>query len=407
MTKHTVSAAMLLMAAGLAQAQAEYELHIIPALSIFGIPEAYLFDVNDQGRAVGFMTVTIDLPGGSLSTQYRGYSWSVVGGPVVDFDAASFTDINNHNDMLGQGFIRIADGSTIGIPPVDGDRFVHTNAINDNLTVGGASVLSSSSGCSFARNGMYWTPATGPVLLTAFIGSAELVSAINQQDQAVGHWSLSGACTDNKGFFYDIPNAEHIDLNFLLNGDSGNSEPLDINEQGVVVGDGWNGTQWRAWSWQRDTGFTFLEGLHPSHLDRAKPRSVNNDGAIVGQAYDGAAWTAAIWTPDGHATNLNDLVPSSEGFILDNATAINNRGDIVGYGHFGPGFGLGVAFYLEAKTTTCRPDIDGDGQLTIFDFLEFQNAFAAQDPIADFDGDGQFTLFDFLEFQNAFAAGCG
>jgi hypothetical protein len=54
----------------------------------------------------------------------------------------------------------------------------------------------------------------------------------------------------------------------------------------------------------------------------------------------------------------------------------------------------------------CRADLDGDGQLTLFDFLAFQNAFDAGDPIADFDGDGDLTLFDFLAFQNEFDAGC-
>ena len=54
----------------------------------------------------------------------------------------------------------------------------------------------------------------------------------------------------------------------------------------------------------------------------------------------------------------------------------------------------------------CLADLDGDGALTIFDFLTFQNLFDAGDPAADFDGDGDLTLFDFLAFQNAFDAGC-
>ena len=53
----------------------------------------------------------------------------------------------------------------------------------------------------------------------------------------------------------------------------------------------------------------------------------------------------------------------------------------------------------------CRADFDEDGQLTIFDFLAFQNAFDAGDLTADFDGDGELTIFDFLAFQNAFDAG--
>jgi len=55
---------------------------------------------------------------------------------------------------------------------------------------------------------------------------------------------------------------------------------------------------------------------------------------------------------------------------------------------------------------TCRADLDGDGELTIFDFLEFQNLFDTGDPVADFDGDGTLNIFDFLAFQNEFAAGC-
>ncbi|MFI4881946.1 MAG: GC-type dockerin domain-anchored protein [Phycisphaerales bacterium JB064] len=54
----------------------------------------------------------------------------------------------------------------------------------------------------------------------------------------------------------------------------------------------------------------------------------------------------------------------------------------------------------------CRADLDGDGVLTLFDFLAFQNLFDTGDLAADFDGDGELTLFDFLAFQNAFDAGC-
>jgi endonuclease/exonuclease/phosphatase family metal-dependent hydrolase len=54
----------------------------------------------------------------------------------------------------------------------------------------------------------------------------------------------------------------------------------------------------------------------------------------------------------------------------------------------------------------CPADLDGDGVLTLFDFLAFQNLFDTGSPEADFDGDGELTLFDFLAFQNAFDAGC-
>ncbi len=56
--------------------------------------------------------------------------------------------------------------------------------------------------------------------------------------------------------------------------------------------------------------------------------------------------------------------------------------------------------------TFCTADFDGDGALTIFDFLEFQTRFADMELAADLDGDGALTLFDFLAFQTAFDDGC-
>ncbi len=54
----------------------------------------------------------------------------------------------------------------------------------------------------------------------------------------------------------------------------------------------------------------------------------------------------------------------------------------------------------------CPVDMDGDGELTVFDFLAFQTAFDAGEGVADFDRDGRLTIFDFLAFQSGFEAGC-
>ena len=97
-------------------------------------------------------------------------------------------------------------------------------------------------------------------------------------------------------------------------------------------------------------------------------------------------------------------------------------------GGFGPGDGSMVPFSYVSDTpigsvnlngrescfddiaytgdSACLADCDGDGALTLFDFLCFQNLFDAGDLAADLDGDGILTLFDFLTFQNLFDAGC-
>jgi hypothetical protein len=56
--------------------------------------------------------------------------------------------------------------------------------------------------------------------------------------------------------------------------------------------------------------------------------------------------------------------------------------------------------------SACDADCDGSGDLTFFDFLCFQNLFAAMESQADCDASGELDFFDFLCFQNAFAAGC-
>jgi predicted outer membrane repeat protein len=69
--------------------------------------------------------------------------------------------------------------------------------------------------------------------------------------------------------------------------------------------------------------------------------------------------------------------------------------------------GLPEVLYLPVGPCAgCPADFDGDGELTIFDYLLFANLFDAGDARADLDGDGELTLFDFLAFQTAFDAGC-
>ena len=80
------------------------------------------------------------------------------------------------------------------------------------------------------------------------------------------------------------------------------------------------------------------------------------------------------------------------------------------YALVGPGF-PDVHLIIIANGETgvvnpCPADLDGDGDLTIFDFLQFQTFFDDGDLTADFDGDGDLTIFDFLEFQTQFDAGC-
>jgi len=60
-----------------------------------------------------------------------------------------------------------------------------------------------------------------------------------------------------------------------------------------------------------------------------------------------------------------------------------------------------------AITFDCPADFDGDGELTILDFVAFQGAFVSGDDAADANADGALNVLDFIAFQVWFEAGCG
>jgi len=106
-------------------------------------------------------------------------------------------------------------------------------------------------------------------------------------------------------------------------------------------------------------------------------------------------------------------------FVTDNSTSfddmsgiysfrIEDNGDITQIGDIvmTPGSQPDGFVVWQPGGDDCRADLDGDGVLTLFDFLAFQNRFDAGDLAADFDGDGDLTIFDFLAFQNEFDQGC-
>jgi hypothetical protein len=160
-----------------------------------------------------------------------------------------------------------------------------------------------------------------------------------------------------------------------------------------------------AYVWDRDGGLMDL-GLQG---DSTGVTSIGGDGRMV-------AWD------DGYENRVFDDTLG----LIDVRLYLGARGlarrlpEHLGISHIAPdGSALGVA-YLEGGDgrrvsalitnftlpTTCPPDIDLNERLDTFDFLAFTNRFHAGDPRADLDGDGVLTIADFLAFQVEFEAGC-
>lgn len=104
-------------------------------------------------------------------------------------------------------------------------------------------------------------------------------------------------------------------------------------------------------------------------------------------------------------------IEGSQPVVPDWAIAMGTGGD-GGYFRFVAGAHMfqhvsgDIAVTMLGTMAQCYPDFTADGQLDLFDFLAYVNAFNAGDLQADCDNNGALDLFDFLCFVNAFNAGC-
>jgi hypothetical protein len=131
--------------------------------------------------------------------------------------------------------------------------------------------------------------------------------------------------------------------------------------------------------------------------------------AIVGDDCEPYAPARRIASWDEEARNWRPLADGLDGNPDEYTfgyTLQEHAGELVVGGGFATAGGQGAPFIARWGCPACYPDFTGDGELDLFDFLEYVNAFNADENRADCTGDGLFDLFDFLCFVNAFNGGC-
>ncbi|MGI4789406.1 MAG: hypothetical protein ACRYFS_11225 [Janthinobacterium lividum] len=244
--------------------------------------------INDQGEVVGGVEPVFQGQGiltGSYLFQNVGWLWRKGQMQTIGRDAVAINDKgqvvikNNQQSLIWQ------NGKTEAVPPLPGFQSITVTCLNSDGDVAGYG-------------------ANGP--------------------------------GDNKGF---VRLGGKVSLLGTLRGDN-TSRAVAMNDRGQVIGMSLNdfyekkgnsttsGTRsLRAFFWQdgklTDLGNRIVSGI-------------GNQGEVLGTYYQptaaGTGTTIAFLWQGGKFTDLNALIDSSSGWKLEEARAINDHGQIVGYG---------------------------------------------------------------------------
>jgi hypothetical protein len=135
--------------------------------------------------------------------------------------------------------------------------------------------------------------------------------------------------------------------------------------------------------------------------------AINDAGLVVFQAGLDAGGQGIFTGNDPAADKviqIGDPLFGSTVSGLAFVRGLNNSGDIAFFYELNSGTeGIAVAV---AQGDACYPDFTGEGDLDLFDFLGYVNAFNDGEDRADCTEDGALDFFDFLCFTNAFNEGC-
>ena len=282
-----------------------------------GVVEVFPRDINNNGIICGTLRVS--------GVGYRGFvydngEWTILP-PVVDVPGAwsSAAAINNARTVVGQ------------------------RSITENLS---------------PQNGYIWSGEKGFIDLGVMNGPNSGATALSENGLVAG-WTGTGTTT-SETFLWQ--NGKTTLLGFVPGGltsapSATTGEPIIVGS-GAIPMDGYPFGIPRAFLWQEGK-FTML-GTLPDHLiSRAQDIRANGQ-QIVGRSWnvDGTPTIAHgfIWE-DGVMYDLNDFISEEPKVVIEGATGISARGEIVANGDDVEGE---IAAFLLTPIAAPLGDLDGD-----------------------------------------------
>jgi probable HAF family extracellular repeat protein len=333
MNLHRRLLSLLMLTAVLSPASVSAVQYTVQSLDVLpGGLDSLAFGLNDVGQVVG--DSRLDRTGNV--GQSRPVVWDYSGAPHELWSdqtvGASLAAINNAGQIVG----RYGTGSGVptpgpGVPygrafvwdAMNGMRDLglaplgnsEVSATNDAGQVVGTSeiletiIIDGVPNTSFVPHAFIWDETNGIRDLGNLGGFGGFANAINEYGQVVGYGDTQDG--HERAFVWDeIGGMQEIPT--LAGGDT---RARAISKNGVVAG---FESSAGGFIWSSASGIEPTPGL-------GNPYGINDQGQVVGGG-------ALIWDAVNGTRNLANLIPPNSGWELDFAFAINDAGDIVGYG---------------------------------------------------------------------------
>lgn len=384
-----VFAALLLSVAGAAQGQLlPAPLYAVTDLGSLSFEEESMaWAINDAGVVVGY----------SGSQAFRWEDGVISELPALNGQVSRAFGINENGLIVGELEIEFGiyhafklDGETVHDLGTLGGMHSVAYGINIHGHVVGQSRATGNVTHAFFHDG------TEMIDLGTLGGTFSVAYAINDSGVIVGQSQTES---------YDFHSFRWEDGVMTDIGEAGGDYNLAqaINNEGIIAGSGnVDGSPFHAVRWDDPGTLVDLGDLGRSP---SEGYGINEDGHVVGYSdrpLRHPGLNAFIHRGD-IMRDLTEMIDPTNGWKLDVAQDINNRGRIVGYGVLND---IQVRAFLAIPLPICRADFNDDGVVNTLDFIGFLNAYNIQDIKADFNGDEVVNTLDFIGFLNAYNGGC-